>query len=69
MATQKVLPAVTPAKAGVQKSLVFLDSGFRRNDGEGHFSTLYECINIASYRALLFKIMTKDMDRPAYFKL
>jgi hypothetical protein len=27
--------AVTPAKAGVQKPLHFLDSGFRRNDKAG----------------------------------
>jgi hypothetical protein len=32
--SQKVIKVVTPAKAGVQKSLVFLDSGFRRNDGK-----------------------------------
>jgi hypothetical protein len=29
--------SVTPAKAGVQKCLLFLDSGFRRNDRKGHF--------------------------------
>jgi len=31
---------VTPAKAGVQNFLVFLDSGFRRNDGT-HISGLF----------------------------
>jgi hypothetical protein len=38
----KVLKAVTPAKAGVQKFLVFLDSGFRRNDRKGRYLTFYE---------------------------
>jgi len=33
-----------PAKAGVQKSLVFLDSGFRRNDRKRNFRTFYEGI-------------------------
>jgi hypothetical protein len=32
MDSQKVSQVVTPAKAGVQKQLNFLDSGFRRND-------------------------------------
>jgi hypothetical protein len=31
-ASKKVSVVVTPAKAGVQEFLVFLDSGFRRND-------------------------------------
>jgi hypothetical protein len=30
--THNVTDAVTPAKAGVQNSFFFLDSGFRRND-------------------------------------
>ena len=33
------------AGAGVQKSLSFLDSGFRRNDRKGRFVTSYEFIN------------------------
>jgi hypothetical protein len=36
-------------KTGVQvfpKPLERLDSGFRRNDGKGAFSTFYESINI-----------------------
>jgi hypothetical protein len=36
-------------KTGVQvfpKPLEILDSGFRRNDGKGAFSTFYEFINI-----------------------
>jgi hypothetical protein len=32
MASQKVYEAVTPAKAGVQNFLKFLDYGFRRNN-------------------------------------
>ena len=44
--SQKVLQAVTPAKAGVQNSLVFLDSGFRRNDRKGCLLTSYEVIKI-----------------------
>jgi hypothetical protein len=38
---------VTPVKTGVQgiyKLLKILDSGFRRNDGKGHFQTFYEVI-------------------------
>jgi hypothetical protein len=31
------IKAVTPAKAGVQKSFFFLDSGFRRNDRKAYF--------------------------------
>jgi hypothetical protein len=43
-ASWKFLEAVTPAKAGVQNCLFFLDSGFRRNDGKGRFLTFYEAI-------------------------
>jgi len=46
MSSQKVTKVVTPAKAGVQKSLLFLDSGFRRNDRKGRFVTSYEFIKI-----------------------
>ena len=45
MLSQKVTQAVTPAYAGVQKFLVFLDSGFRRNDRKGLFLTFCETIN------------------------
>jgi hypothetical protein len=38
MASKKVFKTVTPAKAGVQKWLLFLDSGFRRNDRKGRFA-------------------------------
>jgi len=52
--SKKVLQAVTPAKAGVQKFLVFLDSGacpgprsgIRRNDRKGRFLTSYETVNV-----------------------
>jgi hypothetical protein len=44
--TEKVPQAVTPAKAGVQKCLKGLDSGLRRNDRKGRFSTFYEIIKI-----------------------
>ncbi len=44
MASEKVIKAVTPAKAGVQKGLYFLDSGFRRNDRKGQFRSSYEAI-------------------------
>jgi len=37
MGLKEVTKAVTPAEAGVQKGLFFLDSGFRRNDGKCHF--------------------------------
>jgi len=36
MACEEVPCAVTPAKAGVQKCMYNLDSGFRRNDRKGH---------------------------------
>jgi len=35
MPRKKSAKVVTPAKAGVQKSLLFLDSGSRRNDQKG----------------------------------
>ena len=38
MRSQKVIKAITPAKAGVQKCLFFLNSGFLRNDGKKCFS-------------------------------
>ena len=42
--SQDVPQPVTPAKAGVQKFLVFLDSGFRRNDRKRRFLTFYEVV-------------------------
>jgi len=47
MVSQKVLQAVTPAKAGVQNLLVFLDSGFRRNDRKRRLLTFCEFIKKA----------------------
>jgi len=44
MISQKVNWIVTPAKAGVQNVLKYLDSGFRRNDKFYGFSTFYESI-------------------------
>jgi len=38
--------AVTPANAGVQKWLIFLDSRVRGNDENGSFLTFYEFVNI-----------------------
>jgi hypothetical protein len=54
MLSQKVTQAVTPANpgsesgtgAGVQKFSIFLDSGFRRNDGKGRFRICYEFIKV-----------------------
>jgi hypothetical protein len=46
MALGKVYWVVTPAKAGVQKILKCLDSGFRRNDAFYGISTLSEFIKI-----------------------
>jgi len=46
MVKAHTIKAVTPAKAGVQKCLFFLDSGFRRNDRRGHFPTFYERIKL-----------------------
>ena len=47
---------VTPAAgfhrdrvAGVQRSLVFLGSGFRRNDRKERFRAFYEAINIEQW--------------------
>ena len=48
MASEKVIKAVTPAKAGVQKGLYFLDSGFRRNDKKRGLSICYGGIEIYS---------------------
>jgi hypothetical protein len=33
------------ARSGIQNALKLLDSGFRRNDGKGHFPTFYDTIN------------------------
>jgi len=44
MRSQKVLQAVTPAQAGVQKRLKGLDSRLRGNDKKERFSTFYEFI-------------------------
>jgi len=48
MRSQKVPIVVTPAKAGVQNFLNFLDSRFHGNDRKGRFRTFYEAINSAS---------------------
>jgi len=53
----KVTKAVTPAKAGVQKSFFFLDSGFRRNDRKGRFPTFYERINLISNQQKIVAIL------------
>ena len=42
---QKVSKVVTPAKAGVHKQLMLLDSRFHGNDNNGCFLTFYEFIN------------------------
>jgi hypothetical protein len=54
-ASQKATKAVTPVPgfrrdrvAGVQKSLLFLDSGFRQNDSRDHFLTFCEAVNVES---------------------
>jgi len=41
--------AVTPAKAGVQNFLVFLDSGFRRKDRKRGLLASYKAINFDYY--------------------
>jgi len=43
-ASQKALHFVTPAEAGVQNPLAFLDSGFRRNDEKQGFRAFNEII-------------------------
>ena len=53
MNSQKVPEGVTPAKAGVQKTLKRLDSRLRGNDGKRRFLTFYEGINIC---ALYFRV-------------
>ena len=45
MLSQKISIVVTPAKAGVQKFLNFLDSRFHGNDRKKRFRTFYELIN------------------------
>jgi hypothetical protein len=54
MRWQKVPQVVTPAKAGVQKTLERLDSRLRGNDRKRRFSTFYE----------LIKLNTEDIDFP-----
>jgi hypothetical protein len=49
---EKVIKAVTPAEAGVQKFLFALDSGFRRNDRKGHFLT--SCGHVDFHRFTFF---------------
>jgi len=44
------------AGAGVQKFLVLLDSGVRRNDAKGRFSTIYGFIRYISLFNLLFRL-------------
>jgi len=46
MRSQKVPQIVTPAKAGVQKSLQRLDFRFRGNDRERGFLACYEFIKV-----------------------
>jgi hypothetical protein len=41
MDLQKTTLGVTPAKAGVQRCVPFLDSGFGRNDGKLAFWIFY----------------------------
>jgi hypothetical protein len=52
MVSQKVPQVVTPAKAGVQRTLERLDSRLRGNDRKGRFPTSYEAVNVvALYKA------------------
>lgn len=44
MVSLKVLKSVTPAKAGVHKHLILLDSRVRGKDKNGRFLTFYEFI-------------------------
>jgi len=44
--SQIAFTAVTPAKAGVQKPLLSLDSRLHGNDRKTRFVTLYEAIRI-----------------------
>jgi len=60
MDSQEVVTPVNPgsgsgAGSGVQslrKSLNRLGSGFRRNDGKGHFLTFYEIVNFIVFNVL-----------------
>jgi len=54
MGSQEVIKAVTPAPgfrrdrvAGVQNRLIFLDSGFRRNDAKPNPRAFYEVANVS----------------------
>jgi len=51
---QKVSKVVTPAKAGVHKQLMLLDSRFHGNDNNGCFLTFYEFIKFKDYKYSLF---------------
>jgi len=46
MSSLEVPKSVTPAKAGVQKWLIPLNSRLRGNDENCCFLTFYECINL-----------------------
>jgi hypothetical protein len=66
---KNTLPKVTPAPgfrrdrvAGVQEVLVFLDSGFRRNDRKGLFLTCYELVILLAVEIQADKRQGQDHD-------
>ena len=57
MFSYKVSKAATPAKAGIYKQLIFLDSRFHGNDNNGCFLTFHEFIKISAYLNFLSKFI------------
>ena len=49
MNSQKVSAVVTPAKAGVQNPLNFLDSRLHGNDRKRRFSTFYDTVKLKTF--------------------
>jgi hypothetical protein len=60
MVSQKITKAVTPVKTGVQKCLILLDSGFRRND-ERLLLWIFARISNFVIRNFLFGIRHSDL--------
>jgi len=48
MSSKKGIRTVTPAEAGVQDCVFYLDSGFRRNDTKCNLLTFYRVVNAGS---------------------
>jgi hypothetical protein len=61
--SQEALKIVTPANAGGQHFLAFLDSGFRRNDREGRFLAFHVVINLDMQKTYLMSGLLNGSER------